>query len=130
MRQAMPAAVCVDTSVWIEHFRGNTRRLQAYLDSNPAAVRVHELIILELALGGMVNREEKLSFLKNLAVMPNVSSEELLEMVKTHDLAGAGIGCVDSHILASCLLTNTLLWTNDHKLAELADRFHVLYRER
>jgi predicted nucleic acid-binding protein len=123
----MKPSVCVDSSVWIEHFRGNTTALKSYLDTYPFAVKTHELIILELALGGMVNKEEKISLIRSLNTLPNATCDEVLAMIGSHGLVGKGIGCVDSHILASCLFTDTLLWTNDRKLAKLADGFHLLY---
>jgi predicted nucleic acid-binding protein len=124
---SMSEIICVDSSIWIDHFRGTTNKLQKLLESYPSKIATHELIILELALGGMVNKDEKLNLISNLYRLPVVTSDELLAMIKIHSLAGKGIGCVDSHILASCLMTGSLLWTNDHKLAELADRLHVLF---
>jgi predicted nucleic acid-binding protein len=127
-RQPVTLAICVDSSVWIEHFRGNTTRLQTWLERKPTALLTHELILLELALGGIASKKEKLDLISNLGFLPNITSNEMLRMVAAHDLAGKGIGCVDSHILASCMLTGTLLWTNDRKLGELADSFGLQFK--
>lgn len=127
MNAAMPSAICVDSSVWIEHFKGKTTRLQLLLNNEPFLIRTHDLIVVELALGGMAHKQEKISLIRNLEHLPNVTADELLVMIQTHDLSGKGIGCVDCNILASCLLSDTLLWTYDKKLSSLAGELGLLY---
>jgi hypothetical protein len=48
-------------------------------------------------------------------------SDEVRQMIETRALYSHGIGFVDAHLLASCLLTpGTFLWTRDVRLAGVA----------
>jgi hypothetical protein len=50
---------------------------------------------------------------------------EVINLIITNDLSGSGIGYVDAHLLASCLLMQrTYLWTRDRRLAAVAARFN------
>jgi predicted nucleic acid-binding protein len=122
----MKKAICVDSSAWIEHFRGTSTAVKQILEDDVALVRTHDLIILELALGGIKQKGEKIELIAAQQKLPNVTTAELLQTIETHGLAGTGIGCVDAHILASCLLTDTRILTSDTKLAKLAKRFNLL----
>ena len=56
--------ILVDTSVWVGHFRGNDPRLVEFLEQGQ--VLTHPFVIGELALGGLANRGEILTYLKEL----------------------------------------------------------------
>lgn len=50
--------------------------------------------------------------------------------IDRHALMGKGIGFVDVHLLASCLLTSeTQLWTRDKRLASVAQTLGLAYVE-
>ncbi|RQU98412.1 hypothetical protein DF047_37175 [Burkholderia cenocepacia] len=53
---------------------------------------------------------------------------EVADWIEREQLYGRGCGAVDCMLLASTLLTpNTLLWTRDRRLAQLAAQFGVGY---
>jgi predicted nucleic acid-binding protein len=110
--------ILVDTSVWVDHFRRDSPRLEALL--HDGRVVVHPFIIGELALGRLKRRTEILGFLGDMPPAELASHDEVLEFVDRHDLAGKGVGWVDVHLLASAALGRGSLWTLDRRLAAAA----------
>ncbi len=113
----------VDTSVWVEHFRQGDPTLAALLGRNE--VQCHPFIIGELACGSLRRRSEALSLLRSLPHVPVASHDEVLTFIERHRLMGRGIGWIDVHLLASAALSNTLLWSRDRRLSELARELHL-----
>ncbi len=118
--------VLVDTSVWIEYFRNGHPGLEELL--NNANVAIHPFIIGELACGTMKNREEILNLLQTLDSSPEISLEEILHFIEMNKLQGKGIGFVDVHLLASSLLSDCKLWTNDKKLYGIAQKTGIAFQ--
>jgi len=58
----------------------------------------------------------------------DVSHEEVVEFVRANQLHGRGIGWIDAHLLASCLVAEVPLWTADGRLARLARELGIGYR--
>ena len=111
--------ILVDTSVWVDHlWRGEpdlSRRLEA------GEVLTHPLVVGELAMGNLRQRETVLGALQALPRAVVASDDEVLAYVERKALHGQGIGYVDAHLLASARLSpDTRLWTRDRRLAELA----------
>lgn len=113
----------VDTSVWVDHLARGNARLAALLEEGE--VEVHPFVVGELALGRLRWREETLAHLAALPSVPAADQDEVLGLVVSHDLAGAGIGWVDAHLLASALIGGTTIWTLDRSLASVARRLGV-----
>jgi predicted nucleic acid-binding protein len=111
-------SVLVDTSVWSEHFRKPQQHLIALL--NDGLIVSHELIIEELALSMSSEHYDTLRDISDLGLIPMVTLPEYLHFVSNHDIVGRRIGCVDTHLLASCLLANAGLWTLDKHLVAAA----------
>ncbi len=109
----------VDTSVWGDHLRRGDGALEDLL--RHGEVVCHPFVIGELACGGMRNRQEILALLRALPSLPKVEDEELLLFIEHHRLMGQGLGLIDAHLLASCMLANVPLWTRDARLARSAD---------
>lgn len=113
--------ILVDTSVWVEHFRGSSgaETLGELLDAN--AVLLHPWVLGELVLGGLgPRRRSVVADLRALPAAPGVPDEEILELILDRRLSGRGIGWVDAHLLASALVAASDLWTLDRRLAETA----------
>lgn len=108
----------VDTSVWIDHLRQGNDALAAGLEAGE--VWCHPFIQGELACGNLGNRAEILSLLDALPWAPMATHGEVLAMVEDRGLMGRGLGWMDAHLLASCLLASLPLWTLDRRLAEAA----------
>ncbi len=116
--------ILVDTSVWIEHLREGSDRLRTLLLDEQ--VLCHPFIVGELACGTLQNRGEILSMLKALPEAHLLEDEEVLSFLEARRLYGRGIGWVDSHVLASTLLTRCTLWTFDKPLRRAATALNVL----
>ena len=117
--------VLIDTSVWIEYFRGN----KIYLDRGLELIELEqafslEVIFAELAQRAKIKRElEKiLGFFSNMKLLDNqglifragVFSQE-------NRLIEKGIGLIDA-ILIVCTIENELkLWTLDKKIRSFLD---------
>jgi predicted nucleic acid-binding protein len=111
----------VDTSVWIDFWRGrpSAARLADLLDVDE--VLVHPWVRAEIALGPLGPKRPRI--LADLAVLPAaavVADEEVLAMVDARRLHGRGLGWVDVHLLASSLASGGTLWTHDGSLASAA----------
>ena len=118
--------ILVDTSIWVNHLRKSDRRLEKILIDGE--VCCHFFVIGELACGNLKNRSRILSLLQDLPASPIIDQSEFLFFIKKHRLNGIGVGFVDVHLLASAMLSNTLLWTSDKRLREAALMLEVAYR--
>jgi len=110
--------ILVDTSVWIEHFRRGSAGLAALLTGG--LVLTHPMIVAELVCGNLKNRAAILSHLQALPSAAEASHQEVMRLVSDRRLAGKGIGWIDTHLIASALLSNCPLWTLDRRLVEAA----------
>jgi predicted nucleic acid-binding protein len=106
--------VLVDTSVWISHLRMGNTPLARLLENEEAAC--HPFIIGELACGNLRNRSEILSLLQSLPKSIEATHEEVMEFIGNHSLMGKGLGYIDTHLLASAVLSGIPIWTLDKKL--------------
>lgn len=117
--------ILVDTSVWVNHLRKGSDELVTLLQG--VEVATHPFIIGELSCGNLKNRETILGLLTELPRVTIAEHEEVLELVESRKLVGSGIGLMESHLLASALLSGTPLWTADKKLRSLCATLGVLY---
>ena len=109
----------VDTSVWVDHLRNGNEVLRELLLKDEVAC--HPMVIGELACGNLKRRKELLALLHALPRVECVSDDEVLFFIDQHRLSGRGLGLVDVHLLASCLLSHTPLWTLDGRLQQAAN---------
>ncbi len=107
--------ILADTSVWVDHLRKGAPELASLLSNGQ--IVAHPFVIGELACGNLRNRSEVLSLLTALVPAKVAAHEEVLDFVSGRKLHGRGLGWVDVHLLASCLLTGCTLWTRDKALA-------------
>ena len=115
--------VLVDTSVWISHLRDGNYRLMELL--NNCDVLCHPFIIGELACGNIKNRDEIISLLKSLPMAKTIEHDEALIFIEDRELAGSGLGFIDVHILASAILSDSLLWSLEKKLSDTALELNI-----
>ena len=116
--------VLVDTSVWIDHLRKSNDTLIELLHAEQ--VTCHPFVIGELACGGIRNRDVFLELLSTLPVLIKAEDGEMLFFIERHSLMNSGLGLIDVHLLASCMLAGVNLWTKDKKLATAAERLECL----
>ena len=112
--------ILVDTSVWVEHFRGRNRLLQPKLEQGE--ILMHSFIIGELACGQFKNRSHVFSLLEELPAVPVAKHDEVMGFLEAHRLAGLGLGWIDLHLLVSSKLVGASFWTVDRRLAHAAKK--------
>jgi predicted nucleic acid-binding protein len=110
--------ILVDISVWIDHFRAGNRVLSEALGSD--LVLTHPFVIGEIACGNLKNRTRILADLNALPSVVNATHEDVLQLIERHKLWGLGIGWIDGHLIASCLLSGCRFWTFDRQLDKAA----------
>jgi predicted nucleic acid-binding protein len=111
--------ILVDTSVWVEHLRHGLPRLATHLQEG--AVLIHPWVIGELACGNLRNRSQVLELMQGLPAATVASDAEVLLLIERDRLMGRGIGYMDAHLLASARLSHCRLWTQDRRLAGVAE---------
>jgi len=116
----------VDTTVWIDHFRGGGPLLSCLLERGD--VLGHPWVTGELALGNLRRRDEALRLMGQLPQAAAATAAELMEFIEQVELLGLGIGFVDAQLLAATRLTaDAQLWTLDRRLRETAEHLGVAY---
>ncbi len=118
--------VLVDTSIWVDHLRQGSRKLEKLLVD--AEVMCHPFIIGELACGNLKNRREIISLLLSLPMTPTIEFDEFLFFMDRNHLMGKGVGFIDLHLLASAQLAGVTFWTADKKLKSSADQLELALR--
>ena len=108
----------VDTSIWVDHLRRGDAQLQDALERGQ--VGIHPWIIGELACGQLRQREQVLSLLGDLPQLSVATDQEVLHLIESQQLMGCGIGYIDVHLIAACLISNAKLWTRDQRLHQVA----------
>lgn len=115
--------ILVDTSIWVDHLRSGVPQLTAALQAGE--VFIHPWVIGELACGNLRDRGRVLQLLQGLPAARVATPAEVLALIEQHQLMGRGIGFVDAQLLASAKLTHCTLWTQDRRLADLAQALGV-----
>ena len=117
--------ILVDSSVWIDHFRRSSSRLVALLEAEE--VCTHPFVIGELACGNLKNRKEIIALLHSLPGVQKADDDEILFFIERHCLNGRGVGLIDLHLLASCLIERCFLWTADKRLRTIAEEMKIAF---
>lgn len=105
--------ILVDTSVWVDFFRGTERAADLAEHLESSLVLLHPWVLGELVLGGLgPRRSSVIADLKRLPAAPLVPDEEVLELILVRQLSGRGIGWVDVHLLATALVAECGIWTS------------------
>lgn len=99
----------IDTSIWVNHLRVGSPRLQALLEEGQ--LLIHPYVIGELACGMMKNRTEILLLLQTLPEALVPEHHAVLDLLESQKIFG--LGWVDISLLASAQLTGCGLWTAD-----------------
>lgn len=118
--------ILVDTSVWVDHLRQSNAALAGLLKDGETAC--HPFVIGELACGNLRNRDELLAHLGALDSLPKAQDGEVLDLIGREALMGKGLGLIDVHLLASCLLGGAALWTRDKALQQAASQLDLAWQ--
>lgn len=118
--------IIVDTSVWVDHFRGRDTPLDDLLGVTP--VLLHPFVHGELLLHGLPRKNPVTDALEELDPAPVASADEVAAFIVWADLKGTGIGYVDTHLLVSArLLPAGRILTLDQCLDSQAQRLDIAY---
>jgi predicted nucleic acid-binding protein len=120
--------VLVDTSVWIR-FLSNRAPFASRLDDllEQDEVCGHDFVLGELLIGDKGGRKQLLADYALMHQAPVVAQREVVEFVRHRRIQGRGIGWVDTHILASALVSHVKLWTADPRLGDVARELGIAY---
>jgi hypothetical protein len=111
--------ILADTSIWVDYFRGKNLEMEKRLLAGQ--ITMHPFIVAEIALGSLHDRRRKLDDLESLLEVKVAQLSEVRQMIEAHALYSKGIGLIDAHLIASCLMTpGTQLWTRDGALEKVA----------
>ena len=107
--------ILIDTAVWIDHLRAAEPKLAELLEIDRAGC--HPLVIEEIALGSISQRDVMLDLLANLRQFPTVQHDEILHLTNRRNLWGRGLSAVDVHLMAAVVMVEgAQLWTRDKRL--------------
>ena len=116
--------ILADASVWIDHFRADDAEMRVFLGNDQ--IVMHPFVIAELALGSLHDRSKTLAQLDRLPQAQVAQIDEVRMMIEAHKLYSKGIGLIDAHLVASCLMMlDTQLWTRNSRLAGVAKALGV-----
>lgn len=120
--------VLVDTSVWVR-FLANRAPFAAGLDELLAQGEAcgHDFVMGELLVGDKGARKQLLADFALMHQVPVVPHREVVEFVRQRRLHGRGIGWIDTHLLASALVSHVKLWTADPRLGDVARELGIDY---
>jgi len=116
--------ILVDTAIWIDHLHKAEPQLVDLLGMDQ--VGCHPLVLEEIALGSIRQRDIVLGLLSNLYQFPTVGHHDVLHLVDQRRLWGRGLSGVDVHLMAAvCLVPGAQLWTRDKRLASACSQAGV-----
>jgi predicted nucleic acid-binding protein len=116
--------IIADTSIWIDHLKvTNIVVAKAIVDNQ---LYMHQYVIGELALGSLRKRQTTIAHFRRLNAAPVARPETVLDLIERASLFSRGLGYIDAHLLASCLLTgNCRLLTRDRRLHDAAEQLGI-----
>ena len=91
-------------------------------------VVTHPAVLGELACGSIPNRQEFLTLWLTLPRVANVSFEEAMALLENRKLWSQGLGWTDIQLLASTLVSRSMLWTRDRLLKHTAGQLLIPVR--
>jgi predicted nucleic acid-binding protein len=116
--------ILVDTSVWIDYLRSSDAELAQRLQQDQ--VLMHPMVLGELALGNLQDRQLLLGLWQALSSIPIATDAQVLAAIEFQNLMGTGIGWIDAHLLTAVLFASDVqLWTRDKRLRNLAETLNL-----
>jgi predicted nucleic acid-binding protein len=123
-------SIILDTSVWIEYFKGNEKYFnicQQYIEKGE--IITIELIFAEL-LQGAHNKREMEMLKAYYKLIPDINIDQLYIMAGEYSqkekLISKGIGLIDACIIFATIVSGSKLWTLDKKIRAFLDEQYLL----
>ncbi len=123
--------ILVDTSIWVR-FLANREPYASVLDRllENDEVAGHEFVFGELLVGDRGGRSKLLTAYALIPQLIRIPHAEVVTFARERRLLGLGVGWIDIHLLASSIASNSLLYTADNRLAEIARQLTIAYRNQ
>ncbi len=118
--------ILIDSSVWINHIHKPNPALWDVIGYNKGAT--HPLVVQELACGNIKNRKDFIDTISSLIMAKTASHNEIISFIELNKLHGIGLSLIDVNLLASALLSDFKVWTDDIRLNNTAKKLGVSYR--
>jgi predicted nucleic acid-binding protein len=120
--------VIVDTSAWIDHIRGLSTPVEELLGQG--CVLLHPFVFGELMLNGLPKSGPfSAKAFGKLASSPVANPAEVNAFIQWAELAGKGVGYVDTHVLLSAkLIPGGCVLSQDRNLLGQAHRLGLAYQ--
>jgi len=121
--------VIVDTSVWVEFFKGR----QPYLKRNAALLEENQVYALECVFAelmqGALDQHERNTINEYWQNLPKTELQTILLMAGIESgknkWIAKGVGLIDSVIILSARETVSKIWTLDEKLKKILKREEI-----
>ena len=117
--------ILLDTSIWADHFRKSDPYIQQLL--NGTQIAMHPMVAGELACGHLKNRRQSLILWQVMPQAKQATHQEVMQLIESNQLMGRGVGFIDFHLIASCMLSNLKLWTKDKRLQTIAKELGIAF---
>jgi predicted nucleic acid-binding protein len=122
--------ILVDTSIWIDHFKGILQEHLDYLLAGESVI-MHDFVIGEIVMGALRERGERIAFLQSLHRIATAKDTEVRMFVESVALHGTGLSYIDAHLLtaarASADAEPVRIWTRDKRLHAHAEHLGIAY---
>ena len=113
--------ILVDSSIWIDHFRHGDLELAKIIGNDQ--LLCHPLVVGELTLGSLRDRDAVLAFLAAQREAVVATHAEVMTVIDRYSVFSIGIGYTDAHLLTSTLLDRrSSLRTRDKRLGAAAQK--------
>mgnify|MGYP003108917961 CR=1 FL=1 len=117
--------IIVDTSVWIEYLKGN----EQYRNVLPKYLKEKHVVAISAVFGellqGVKNKREHQIIMGFWESLPKVNEENLFieagKLSHEYKLYNAGVGLIDTYLLAAALNNDYAVWSLDKKLNKAID---------
>lgn len=122
--------IILDTSVWIEYFKGNSDYFETCRQLiDKGEISTIEIIFAELLQGARHKRETDI-LKAYYQLIPKVEVEHLYllagEYSQKEKLISKGIGLIDACIIAATITSRSKLWTLDKKILNYLDKQYLI----
>lgn len=117
--------VLIDTSVFIEYFKGNEQAREVERLSIEDRALLHPWVLGELMLGGISDKSREVLHSLQTAVPAQI--DQLYQTIEEYNLVSRGIGLVDVALIHEAVDRSNPIWSFDSKLSSLSTELALSY---